>query len=127
MNILEEIAEKTRERIQAEKGRLPLRELRRQAEEREGRLHAFRDALKGPGLSFICEVKKASPSKGVIAREFPYLDIAREYEMAGASAISVGTANFHDPGVSAKIVDGIEKYMERQGFESVADMVGIVR
>ncbi len=98
MNILEEIAEKTRERIQAEKGRLPLRELRRQAEEREGRLHAFRDALKGPGLSFICEVKKASPSKGVIAREFPYLDIAREYEMAGASAISCLTEPFYFQG-----------------------------
>ena len=47
--------------------------------------------------------------------------------LAGASAVSVGTANFHDPGVSAKIVDGIGKYMERQGFESVAEMVGIVR
>ena len=52
---------------------------------------------------------------------------AIEMILAGASAVSVGTANFHDPGVSAKIVDGIEKYMERQGFESVADMVGIVR
>ena len=41
-----------------------------------------------PGLSFICEVKKASPSKGVIAEEFPYLDIAKSYEAAGAAAIS---------------------------------------
>lgn len=52
---------------------------------------------------------------------------AVEMILAGASAVSVGTANFHDPGISAKIVDGIEKYMERQGFESVAEMSGIVR
>lgn len=48
----------------------------------------FEKALKKDGLSFICEVKKASPSKGLIAPDFPYLDIAREYEQAGASAIS---------------------------------------
>lgn len=47
--------------------------------------------------------------------------------LAGASAVSVGTANFHDPGVSAKIVDGIEKYMEAQGFAAISDMVGIVK
>jgi indole-3-glycerol phosphate synthase len=49
---------------------------------------AFTDALKKPGISFICEVKKASPSKGVISQSFPYLDIAKEYEAAGADAIS---------------------------------------
>lgn len=49
---------------------------------------SFEKALKTDGLSFICEVKKASPSKGVIAEAFPYLAIAREYEIAGASAIS---------------------------------------
>ncbi len=48
----------------------------------------FEKALKTGGLSFICEVKKASPSKGVITESFPYLDIAREYETAGAAAIS---------------------------------------
>ncbi|MDR1796449.1 MAG: indole-3-glycerol phosphate synthase TrpC [Clostridiales Family XIII bacterium] len=51
----------------------------------------FEAALSAPGLSFICEVKKASPSKGVIAEDFPYLDIAAAYERAGASAISVLT------------------------------------
>jgi len=51
----------------------------------------FEKALTAPGLSFICEVKKASPSKGVIAEDFPYLRIAREYEAAGAAAISVLT------------------------------------
>ncbi|MGN1202394.1 MAG: indole-3-glycerol phosphate synthase TrpC, partial [Eubacterium sp.] len=48
----------------------------------------FEKALKSPGLSFICEVKKASPSKGIIAEDFPYLDIALEYEKAGATCIS---------------------------------------
>ena len=51
----------------------------------------FEQALKRPGISAICEVKRASPSKGVIAEEFPYVDIAREYEQAGAAAISVLT------------------------------------
>jgi indole-3-glycerol phosphate synthase len=51
----------------------------------------FERALKKKGISFICEVKKASPSKGVIAENFPYLQIAKEYEAAGASAISVLT------------------------------------
>jgi indole-3-glycerol phosphate synthase len=51
----------------------------------------FEQALKTPGLSFICEVKKASPSKGIIAQDFPYLTIAAEYEAAGAAAVSVLT------------------------------------
>ncbi len=51
----------------------------------------FERALSRPGLSFICEVKRASPSKGLIAPEFPYVDIARDYERAGAAAISVLT------------------------------------
>ena len=52
---------------------------------------------------------------------------AIEMILAGASAVSVGTANFHDPGVTMKIVDGIEEYMRRQGFSSVDEMVGIVK
>lgn len=48
----------------------------------------FEKVLKGSTLSFICEVKKASPSKGIIAEDFPYLEIAKEYEEAGASCIS---------------------------------------
>ena len=51
---------------------------------------------------------------------------AIEMILAGASAVSVGTANFHNPGVTLEIVDGIAEYMERQGFKSVSDMVGIV-
>ena len=52
---------------------------------------AFEKALHKPGISFICECKKASPSKGLIAPDFPYLEIAKEYEAAGADAISVLT------------------------------------
>ena len=52
---------------------------------------------------------------------------AIEMILAGASAVSVGTANFHNPAVTMEIVDSIEKYMQAQGFDSVADMVGIVK
>ena len=52
---------------------------------------------------------------------------AIEMILAGASAVSVGTANFHDPAVTVKIVDGIEAYMKKYGFETVTDMVGIVK
>ena len=52
---------------------------------------------------------------------------AVEMLLAGASAVSVGTANFYDPAVSMEIVDGIERYMKEQGFEAVTDMVGIVK
>lgn len=52
---------------------------------------------------------------------------AIEMILAGASAVAVGTANFHNPGVTMEIIDGIEKYMIKHGFESVKDMVGIVK
>ncbi len=96
MSILDEIAAYTRQRMAAEELQLPTAELERKARamaaaelERDGQFaFPFKAALAAPGLSFICEVKKASPSKGVIAKDFPYLDIARAYEAAGASAIS---------------------------------------
>ena len=51
---------------------------------------------------------------------------AIEFILAGASAVSVGTANFHNPAVTMEVIDGIEAYMKKNGFENVADMVGIV-
>ena len=93
-NILEEIAEKTRERIRKEKLQFPLDQLKILAE-KAPQQPSFLEALKKPGMSYICEVKKASPSKGLIASEFPYLEIAKEYEAAGASAISCLTEPFY--------------------------------
>ena len=106
MNILKTITERTRERIREQEKLIPPAEMRRMAEavlreEQAGAaanssgdrlekdyMPVFERALRQPGMSFICEVKKASPSKGIIAEEFPYMEIAKDYEAAGASAIS---------------------------------------
>ena len=99
-NILEEIAEKTRERIRKEKLQFPLDQLKALAE-KAPQQPSFLEALKKTGMSYICEVKKASPSKGLIAPDFPYLEIAKEYEAAGASAISCLTEPFYFMGSDA--------------------------
>jgi indole-3-glycerol phosphate synthase len=89
MNILDQLAAHTRERVAADRRKVPEEALREQcAALGPGSGDQFTQALKKPGLSFICEVKKASPSKGIIAEEFPYVRIAQEYEAAGADAIS---------------------------------------
>lgn len=94
--ILEEIAEKTRERIAREKIAVPMTELQaRTADCEKTTGFPFEKALKKSGISFICEAKKASPSKGIIAENFPYVEIAREYEMAGADAMSVLTEPYY--------------------------------
>ena len=94
MTVLAELAATARERVAAAKGTRPLSELRVAAlavrPPASGRF-GFEHALAAPGLSFICEVKRASPSKGLIAPHFPYLDIAHDYAGAGAAAISVLT------------------------------------
>lgn len=90
--ILERIAENTRELLRQRKIETPLKTLRARAEQRKApETPGFAQRLREPGISFICEVKKASPSKGLIAPDFPYLQIAREYEAAGAAAVSVLT------------------------------------
>lgn len=103
MNILDQIAAQTRERIEAEKRQMPTEVLIRQIEEttQKKAKQSFHEALKKSGMSYICEVKKASPSKGLIAPDFPYLDIARDYEAAGASAISCLTEPFRFLGKDA--------------------------
>ncbi len=58
------------------------------AKKKEREHFCFEKKLRSQGLSFICEVKKASPSKGIISNDFPYLEIAKEYEEAGADCIS---------------------------------------
>lgn len=100
-NILEEIAARTRERIAKEKMQVSVSELENRIQEgnkKAGKKMTFLQALQKDGMSYICEVKKASPSKGLIAPEFPYLAIAQEYEQAGASAISCLTEPFYFQG-----------------------------
>lgn len=93
--ILEEIAARTVQRVAEEKAAVPLSEMKKRAEALDANTgFPFRKALSGDEISFICEVKRASPSKGLIAPDFPYLDIARDYERAGASAISCLTEPF---------------------------------
>ena len=90
--VLDALAAHARERVEEKKRKLPLAELKRQLREREALSgFPFEAALREQGLSVIAEVKKASPSKGVIAEHFPYLEIAKAYEAAGASCISVLT------------------------------------
>ena len=91
MTILDELAAHARERVAAAKREKPLEVIRRQALALPKGDFAFENAMKKPGVSFICECKKASPSKGIIAPDFPYLEIAKEYEAAGADCISVLT------------------------------------
>ena len=91
MTILDQLAAHAKERTAEAKRRLPLEHVRQQALTLPKGDFAFEKALQKPGISFICECKKASPSKGLIAPDFPYLQIAKEYETAGADCISVLT------------------------------------
>ena len=91
MTILDRLSEHARERTAQAKLRIPLEEIRKEAFSLPKGSFAFEKALKKPDISFICECKKASPSRGVIAPDFPYLRIAEEYEAAGADCISVLT------------------------------------
>lgn len=93
--ILDDLAAATRARIERKKAQIPLETVKEQAlnlAAKEGTFtFPFEQAIAKEGISFICEVKKASPSKGIIAEDFPYLEIAREYEKAGADCLSVLT------------------------------------
>ncbi|KXB87228.1 indole-3-glycerol phosphate synthase [Veillonella sp. DNF00869] len=90
--ILDKIVAATEKRVYDAKDNLPLSELQQQVERMPiTKDFLFEQALQELDFNFICEVKKASPSKGIIAEDFPYLEIAKEYEMAGAAAISVLT------------------------------------
>ena len=90
-NILQRLAEHARIRTEEAKRSVSAEEMRARALSLPRGDFRFEKALKKPGLSFICECKKASPSKGMIAPDFPYLKIAKEYEAAGCDCISVLT------------------------------------
>ena len=93
--ILDNLAAATQGWVVRKKAQIPLETVKEQAlnlAAKEGTFtFPFEQAIAKEGISFICEVKKASPSKGIIAEDFPYLEIAREYEKAGADCISVLT------------------------------------
>lgn len=91
MTILDQLAAHARARVAEAKQKLPLEKLRQQALASEKGNFAFENALKKQDISFLCECKKASPSKGLIAPDYPYLQIAKAYEAAGADCISVLT------------------------------------
>ncbi len=91
MTILDEIAAFAKERVADAKIKISMQEMIKRAGDLPKGDFEFEKALKGEDISFICECKKASPSKGLIAPVFPYLDIAKEYERAGAECISVLT------------------------------------
>ena len=142
-DILLEIAAKTRERIEEKQKEKPLAQIRAEAEAIRAKELAvaggkpdgagvaagagksgahkksFLETLKKPGMSYICEVKKASPSKGLIAEDFPYLEIAKEYEAAGASAISCLTEPFYFKGSDRylrEITDAVDIPVLRKDF-----------
>ena len=97
--ILDDLAAATRARVEKKKNEAPFAEIKKRALELAQKEAPFdfpfevalRNATQKNGIGFICEVKKASPSKGIIAEDFPYLEIARDYERAGADCISVLT------------------------------------
>lgn len=91
MTVLGRLAAHAAERVEEAKKRMPPEEVRCRAFSLPKGTFAFEKALAKPGLSFICECKKASPSKGLISPDYPYLRIAKEYEDAGADCISVLT------------------------------------
>ena len=91
MTILDQLADHARFRVAEAKKKVPLELLMQQALSAAKGDFAFENALKTEQMAFICECKKASPSKGLIAPDFPYVQIAREYEAAGADCISVLT------------------------------------
>ena len=90
--MLDEIVEKTKERVEQAKEIIPLEELKRQVSQLEiSEDFPFKQAVSGDDIAIIAEVKKASPSKGIIAENFPYLQIAEDYQTAGADCISPQT------------------------------------
>jgi len=91
MNILDEIAEHAKQRVAELKKNKSLEEIKEEAFNLPKGDFEFEKALRKDDIAFICECKKASPSKGLIAEDFDYINIAKEYEVAGADCISVLT------------------------------------
>lgn len=91
MTILDKLASHAKERVNLAKQSLSLQDIKKRAFSLPKGNFEFEKALKNADFAFICECKKASPSKGIISEDFDYLNIAKEYEKAGAHCISVLT------------------------------------
>lgn len=110
MNILDQLAEYSRLRVAEDKKKISLEEMKNIAIQTKNEKlcdFAFENALKKDGLSFICECKKASPSKGLIEPDFRYLEIAREYEKAGAVLLICSILSEEQLGEYIKICDSL--------------------
>ena len=118
--ILDSIVADTRLRVNFERTIRPINEVMEGSRVRPRRTgFPFERALESEGMSLICEVKKAAPSKGVISEDCPYLDIAREYASAGASAISVLTEPKYfrgDDRFLEEIADSVDTPILRKDF-----------
>ena len=91
MTILDELALSAKKRVEEKKKSISLEEMKAKAKSMPKGNFEFEKALAKKDIAFICECKKASPSKGIIAHDFPYIQIAKEYEQAGAECISILT------------------------------------
>jgi len=120
MDILQEISDRTKERIASRKKDLPYHKLLGMARSRRVTdSFPFEKALQSEDIAFICEIKRASPSKGIISEEFPYIDIAKDYETAGAEAVSVLTEPLYfkgDDRYLLEIADAISIPLLRKDF-----------
>ena len=118
--MLDEIVEKTKERVEKAKEIVPLDDLKKEVSQLEiSDEFPFKKALSGDDISIIAEVKRASPSKGLIAEDFDYVAIAKEYEAAGASAISVLTEPYFFKGDNEylkEIADNVSIPILRKDF-----------
>lgn len=103
--ILDDIVEKRKLQLEQEISRISRKQLERLAEEYQPAHPSFKEALRRDGMSFICEVKKASPSKGLISADFRPVETAEEYERSGAAAISCLTEEHYFQGSSVYLRD----------------------
>ena len=106
--ILDKLSESAKHRVEKEKKIISPEEMKQKALNMPKKNFEFEKALRGDDIKFICEVKRASPSKGLIAKDFPYVQIAKEYQDAGANAVSVLTEPEYFMGDN-KYVEEIEK------------------
>ena len=118
--MLDKIVEKTEERLREAMEKKSLDDLKQEVSKLEiNSDFPFKEALKDPQIAIIAEVKKASPSKGLIAEDFDYVEIAKEYEQAGASAISVLTEPYFFQGSNdylAEIAQNVSIPILRKDF-----------